>query len=170
MSSYQYRKFHCGDKTVAGSSYLHNGISYTGKMSSLYWIRALLVSLPSVSSLLHGSNLLPCNNEDTNDAQCFVIANTLTQTQTQTKFIQRNWVMWCINALVNICVIALYNTSSLRVVMQLVKPLVIYQCMFLHLLFVCNVDHILVNKKWADDDLSRVALYHKWGQTIFYCS
>ena len=41
MSSYQYRKSHCGDKTVVRSSYLHNGISYTGKMTSLYWIRAL---------------------------------------------------------------------------------------------------------------------------------
>ena len=40
MSSYQYRKSHCGDKTVVRSSYLHNGISYTGKMSPLYWIRA----------------------------------------------------------------------------------------------------------------------------------
>ena len=42
MSSYQYRKSHCGDKTVVRSSYLHNGISYTGKMSSLYWIGALI--------------------------------------------------------------------------------------------------------------------------------
>ena len=41
MSSYQYRKSHCGDKTVVRSSYLYNEISYTGKMSSLYWIRAL---------------------------------------------------------------------------------------------------------------------------------
>ena len=41
MSSYQYRKSHCGDKTVVRSSYLHNGTSYTGKMSSLYWIGAL---------------------------------------------------------------------------------------------------------------------------------
>ena len=41
MSSYQFGKSHCGDKTVVRSSYLHNGISYTGKMSSLYWIRAL---------------------------------------------------------------------------------------------------------------------------------
>ena len=40
MSSYQYRKSHCGDKTVVRSSNLHNGISYTGKMTSLYWIRA----------------------------------------------------------------------------------------------------------------------------------
>ena len=40
MSSYQCRKSHCGDKTVVRSSYLNNGISYTGKMTSLYWIRA----------------------------------------------------------------------------------------------------------------------------------
>ena len=36
MSSYQYRKSHCGDKTVVRSSYPHNGISYTCK-TSLYW-------------------------------------------------------------------------------------------------------------------------------------
>ena len=41
MSSYQYRKFHCGDKTILRPSYLHSGISYTGKVTSLYWIRAL---------------------------------------------------------------------------------------------------------------------------------
>ena len=41
MTSYQYRKSYCGDKTVVRSSYLHNGISYTGKISSLYWIGAL---------------------------------------------------------------------------------------------------------------------------------
>ena len=40
ISSYQYRKSHCGDKTIVRSSCLHNGISYTGKMTSLYWIRA----------------------------------------------------------------------------------------------------------------------------------
>ena len=44
MLSYQYRKSHCGDKTVVRSSYLHNGISYTGRMSSLYWIRAQMCS------------------------------------------------------------------------------------------------------------------------------
>ena len=38
MSSYQYRKSHCGDKTILWPSYLHNGISYTGKTTSLYWI------------------------------------------------------------------------------------------------------------------------------------
>ena len=43
MSSYQYRKSHCGDKTVV-RSYLQNGICDTGKMSSLYWIRALFSS------------------------------------------------------------------------------------------------------------------------------
>ena len=41
MPSYQHRKSHCGDKTILRPSYLHNGISYTGKATSLYWIRAL---------------------------------------------------------------------------------------------------------------------------------
>ena len=45
MSSYQYRKSHCGDKTVVRSSYHHNGISYTDKMTSLYWIKALILQL-----------------------------------------------------------------------------------------------------------------------------
>ena len=41
MSSEQYRKSHCGDKTILRLSYLHNGISYTDKMTFLYWIKAL---------------------------------------------------------------------------------------------------------------------------------
>ena len=39
-SSYQYRKSQCGDKTILRPSYLHNGIFYTGKMTSLYGIGA----------------------------------------------------------------------------------------------------------------------------------
>ena len=52
MPSYQYRKSHCGDKTILRPSYLHNGISYTGKMTSLYWIRAL-VTLYGILGLSH---------------------------------------------------------------------------------------------------------------------
>ena len=36
MSSYQYRKSHCGDKTILRPSYLHNGISFTGKMTDIF--------------------------------------------------------------------------------------------------------------------------------------
>ena len=59
ISSYQYSKYHCGDKTVVRPSYLHNGISYTGKMSSLYWIGAQIYALceckfESVFYLCHG--------------------------------------------------------------------------------------------------------------------
>ena len=43
MLSYQHRKSHCGDKTILRPSYLHNGISYTRKMSYLYWIGALVI-------------------------------------------------------------------------------------------------------------------------------
>ena len=42
MSSDEYRKSHCGDKTVVRLSYFHNGISYAGKKTSLYWIGALV--------------------------------------------------------------------------------------------------------------------------------
>ena len=59
MSSYQYRKSHCGDKTVVRSSYLHNGISYTGKMSSLYWIGAQLCW-----ALTCCGQMTPCGNID----------------------------------------------------------------------------------------------------------
>ena len=38
MPSYQYRKSHYGDKAILRLSYLHNGISYTGKMTPSYWI------------------------------------------------------------------------------------------------------------------------------------
>ena len=46
MTSYQYRKSHCGDKTILRPSYLHNGISYTGKMASLYWFSPLITYWP----------------------------------------------------------------------------------------------------------------------------
>ena len=39
MSPYHYRESHCGDKTVVRSSYLHNGISYAGMMTSLFYIK-----------------------------------------------------------------------------------------------------------------------------------
>ena len=44
VSSYQYRKSHCGDKTVVTSCYLYNGNSYTSKTASLSWIRPLLIT------------------------------------------------------------------------------------------------------------------------------
>ena len=53
MSSYQYRKSHCGDKTILRPSYLHNGISYTGKMTSWYWVRALVVIGDDEGKLQH---------------------------------------------------------------------------------------------------------------------
>ena len=56
MSSYQYRKSHCGDKTILRPSYLHNGISYTGKMTSLYWIRVLGVPAVGLSVAVAGSS------------------------------------------------------------------------------------------------------------------
>ena len=60
MSSYQYRKSHCGDQTVVRSSYLHNGISYTGNTTSLYWMRAQIYSaLSCVCHLRPQCNVCP---------------------------------------------------------------------------------------------------------------
>ena len=42
----KYRKYHCGDKTILRPSYLRNGISFTGKMISLCWIRSQAVCIP----------------------------------------------------------------------------------------------------------------------------
>ena len=50
ITSYQYEKSHCGDKTILRSSYLHNWISYTSKTTSLYWIGVLEVSPHSSES------------------------------------------------------------------------------------------------------------------------
>ena len=41
MPPYSYRKSDCRDKTILLPSYLHIGISYTGKMASLYRIMTL---------------------------------------------------------------------------------------------------------------------------------
>ena len=46
MPTYRYKNSHCGDWTILQPSYIHNGISYTGKTTSWrrqYWIRALVV-------------------------------------------------------------------------------------------------------------------------------
>ena len=55
MTSYQYRKSHCGDKTILRPSYLHNGISYTDKMTSLYRIRVQdsIFKMPGMSPPFH---------------------------------------------------------------------------------------------------------------------
>ena len=45
MQSYQYRESHCRDKTILRPPYLHSGISYTGKMTALYWSRALVTQV-----------------------------------------------------------------------------------------------------------------------------
>ena len=57
MTSYQYRKSHCGNKMVVRSSYLHNGNSYTGK-TSLYWIRALVWNMRQAISNRHADSSL----------------------------------------------------------------------------------------------------------------
>ena len=50
MTSFQYRKSHCGDKMILRPSYLHNGITCTGKTTSLYWIGAQNIFKSSIIS------------------------------------------------------------------------------------------------------------------------
>ena len=57
--SYQYRKSHCGDKTILPPSYLHNGISYTGKMTSLYWIGAQMMLYKLAHKISQNVTMLP---------------------------------------------------------------------------------------------------------------
>ena len=52
MKSYQYRKSHYGDKTILRPSYLHNGISYTGKTTFQYWIRTQAPYVPQTSAAM----------------------------------------------------------------------------------------------------------------------
>ena len=64
MSSYQYRKSHCGDKTILRPSYLHNGISYTGKTTSLYWIGAQVANFATVLYTQSGAVITQSNIEN----------------------------------------------------------------------------------------------------------
>ena len=43
MASYLFKIFHCGNKMVVRSSYLHSEISYTGNKSPLYWTVPLVL-------------------------------------------------------------------------------------------------------------------------------
>ena len=52
MPSYQYRKSHCGDKTILRPSHLNNGIYHTGKMASYFWIRPLDVVMNPICKLM----------------------------------------------------------------------------------------------------------------------
>ena len=74
MSSYQYMKSHCGDKTILRPSYLHHGISHTGK---IYWIGAQM-SLTLVNLLRHTSvwscAAFECRQSDSFQKRCYVIS------------------------------------------------------------------------------------------------
>ena len=110
MSSYQYRKSHCGDKTVVRSSYLHNGISYTGKMSSLYWIgaqcfiRFLNSEMDSQLLKCTGKIFHTCERVDsegfiTSVFQNDIIAGYLVPENKRTNLSDRSWIFSIISIL-----------------------------------------------------------------------
>ena len=118
MSSYQYRKSHCGDKMISWLSYLHNGISYTGKTTSLYWIRALVgkefvpsAQWPSRRSVWSrfvpmGLHPIPPNLERKQTRQ----PHTTTTTGTETVYQHRNSLL--INSFWLSATCAPYKTGS----------------------------------------------------------
>ena len=53
MLTSRHRKYHCEDQMILRPSYLHNGISYTGKMASLYLIRAQNVVFAIIFNMLY---------------------------------------------------------------------------------------------------------------------
>ena len=86
MTSYQYMKSHCGDKTILRPSYLHNGISYTGKMTSLYWLGAQVLTCPGYVLLVKIALYVFCSSimlenkvttTITNNEITYVITNTI---------------------------------------------------------------------------------------------
>ena len=72
MLFYQYWKSHCGDKTVVRLSYLHNGISFTGKKTSLYWIKVLVPGAftSSTAEVILGMGLA-------NERWCHIVTSSL---------------------------------------------------------------------------------------------
>ena len=101
MSSYQYRKSHCGDKTVVRSSYLHNGISYTGKMTSLYWIGALvslsgkavrLFTMPVIIGMNSWYGTHPRHISKLNEATDYYFANTFFYVSWLWKYFKSPWL------------------------------------------------------------------------------
>ena len=117
MSSYQYRKSHCGDKTVVRSSYLHSGTSYTGKMTSLYWFDPLIlvialstnvsspyITRPSWARLLkHNFNFQSCLTTDS--LNLFLLITRLSKRQTS------KWSM-------RICDITTHHRSMEKALLQ----------------------------------------------------
>ena len=100
MSSYQYRKSHCGDKTILWPSYLHNGTSYyTGKMTSLYWIRAQIpISHSSPMRTAMGCLLWELSITFNSGHQCalcdVVILHNITKKKKIQGFFGHNWMFW----------------------------------------------------------------------------
>ena len=77
-SFYHYRKSYCGDKTVVRSSYLPNGISYTGKMASLYWISPLLYSLSQAQRKISTNGHHPAQFKSAYRNMCDIYSNANT--------------------------------------------------------------------------------------------
>ena len=72
ISSYQYKKSHYGDKTIVRSSYLHNGISFTGKATPSFQIRAQLwIHKTTYDNAFYSYDILELRTAQKNTLDCF---------------------------------------------------------------------------------------------------
>ena len=88
MKSYQYRKSHCGYKTISRPSYmyLHNEISYTGKTTYVYWIGAQKVNASKEDAVTKAKQ------KNSHSSQC---VSTVHQ-EGQCEAHSINGVHWCV--------------------------------------------------------------------------
>ena len=97
MTSYQYRISHCGDKTILRPSYLHNGISYTDKMTSLYWIKALVFSFVLASYVQSSRRWfeIPWGSYDVILKGGKLVTGGFLETSVKTEWVARHSEQWC---------------------------------------------------------------------------
>ena len=108
MSFYQYRKSHCGDKTILRPSYLHNGISYTGKTTSLHWIRAHVLFSRKLNNIWRTRKILTLRS---NLGFFVLIVNYLMTWKPQRR---KNYWNWCPELLTALLILKDWSSVSLK--------------------------------------------------------
>ena len=150
MSSYQYRTSHCGDKTVVRLSYLHNGISYTGKMASLYWISPLVsLRIPLLHSYIVKCMLMSLLHW----AQCaLIMARPISSKILTIGFGDNTGLLWWNNVNNQFCQL----TTRVSYQRGIRRP------------FKCTGNHTYWGLKNNWSTQSKNGLQNLWGNTVFF--
>ena len=145
MSSYQYRKSHCGDKTILWSSYLHNGISFTDKMASLYWICPLILHEAGAQAFRHHFVNAPSQWETT--LHCNVVSHWLGAYKNDP------WLCKCSQQQTMITCWTHWPLGDVKVILKVKSPNTYYRlhswALFVKLLSdVCHRTPLLMGQHW----------------------